>query len=697
MDSLLIFSPRGRARFRAAAIAAVCAVLVVCGLPTPAAAAEPGPVPATVASAEQQDDEAPPLALALGDDGVVTGSAFDAAATVANTTDADFRASDLRVSIGDALADNEAIEAWLDGSGGTARTEIASIPVEEIAPGESSSVSAPVPTENIPSGVYPVSAAYGGATAPITTRSIVIVTGDSPASVAMVVPITGPVAVAGLYSASTLGTLTGADGLLTAQLDAVDGTAAVLAIDPSIPASIRVLGSAAPATARAWLERLMSLENDRFALQFADADVSPQIAAGLDAPLAPTHLGFALEQATIDASDEPITLSSLTRIGDDAAPTVYWPSPGSATDDTVSTLVRGSAARVLVPASATDDGSAVLGDDALAYDDALSDALLDAARMSDAPTRARALTVAKAEIWLAAEQSGGPLLLALDRMGSDDLTTDDAGTEIVDGELDLSAEGLDEAIHAALDTPSTSHVGLDDVLAAGSGHVGVAATTEDPLREQAVVDYRAAEPGLAHIATALARPDHFLGQVRAEAQRLLSVSWATNPEGWLTRAEDFVALNADRAVAIDIQELQQPVQLLSAEAPMPVWIRNDLPYEAKVTVIATPDDPRLSIDRRTEIVANPDSVTRASIPIEARVGSGDVTVHYTLQSATGERIGPTRDVAVTVRADWERIAVVALALIVAGLFGSGIFRQVRRRKRERVESHSDDDIRGESA
>lgn len=693
MDSLLIFSPRGRLRLRTAAITAMSAALLAGTFPTPAAAAEPAAVPATVASTEQPDGDAPPLELALGDRGVASGSAFDASAVLTNTTDDDFRASDLRVSIGDALSDAAAIEAWLSGSGGTARTEIASMPVEAIAAGGSTTVSAPIPTKDMSSGVYPISAVYDGATAPVTTRSIVIVTGESDSAVGMVVPITGPVAVAGLYSASTLSTLTGADGLLTALLDAVDGTAAILAVDPSIPAAIRALGSQAPASARAWLDRLMSLENERFALQFADADVSPQIAAGLEAPLSPTHLGFALDQATIDASNEPITLSTLTRIGDGSSPKLFWPSPGSASNDAVAALVGSSSSRVLVPASSTDDGSARLGDDALAYDDELSGALLEAARMGDPSQRERALTVATAEIWLAAEQSDQPLLLALDRMGSDDLTTDDAGTEIVDGELDLSADGLRESVAAALTSPAMSPVGLADAVAAGTGHVSVTASDTDEARENAVVDYLAAEPGLEHIATALTTPDQFLGQVRAEAQRLLSVSWATNPDGWITRAEDFARLNADRAVAIDIQQIQQPVQLLSAEAPMPVWIRNDLPFEANVTVVATPDDPRLSIDRRTEIVANADSVTRATIPIEARVGSGDVTVHYVLQSPTGERIGPARDVDVTVRADWERIAIIALVVIVAGLIGFGSFRQIRRRKRERAEEHSGDGIR----
>jgi hypothetical protein len=70
-----------------------------------------------------------------------------------------------------------------------------------------------------------------------------------------------------------------------AQLDAVTGSNAVLAVDPAIVAAIRVLGTAAPASAVAWLSDLMTLPNPRFALQFGDADLATQIAAGLGAPL----------------------------------------------------------------------------------------------------------------------------------------------------------------------------------------------------------------------------------------------------------------------------------------------------------------------------------------------------------------------------------------------------------------------------
>ena len=96
----------------------------------------------------------------------------------------------------------------------------------------------------------------------------------------------------------------------------MEGTAAILAVDPAIPAAIRVLGTAAPASATEWLARLETLANSRFALQFGDADVAAQLQAGLARPLRPLSL-----QAYIDpANFAPVT-----------APT---PSPSATPDPT---------------------------------------------------------------------------------------------------------------------------------------------------------------------------------------------------------------------------------------------------------------------------------------------------------------------------------------------------------------------------
>jgi hypothetical protein len=135
-------------------------------------------------------------------------------------------------------------------------------------------------------GVYPLSAAYSSPTTgaqPLVAHSVLTVPDAASAAsgVGVVVPITAPPTTTGLLSADDLKALTADDGALRTQLNAVTGTPAILAVDPAIPAAIRVLGSSAPASARQWLADLLALPNSRFALQFGDADLATQIAAGL--------------------------------------------------------------------------------------------------------------------------------------------------------------------------------------------------------------------------------------------------------------------------------------------------------------------------------------------------------------------------------------------------------------------------------
>ena len=58
----------------------------------------------------------------------------------------------------------------------------------------------------------------------------------------------------GLLTADELAELTAPTGSLSNQLNAVEGTSAILAVDPAIPAAIRVLGTSAPASATEWLD-----------------------------------------------------------------------------------------------------------------------------------------------------------------------------------------------------------------------------------------------------------------------------------------------------------------------------------------------------------------------------------------------------------------------------------------------------------
>ena len=76
-----------------------------------------------------------------------------------------------------------------------------------------------------------------------------------------------------------------------------------IGIDPRIIASIRVLGSSAPPSATAWLQRLSEMPNEVFPLAYADADLAVQAQLDLPELLAPTSFSDALDPANFAAVD----------------------------------------------------------------------------------------------------------------------------------------------------------------------------------------------------------------------------------------------------------------------------------------------------------------------------------------------------------------------------------------------------------
>src|SRR5690606_239785 len=175
-----------------------------------------------------------------------------------------------------------------------------------------------------------------------------------------------------LLSADELAALTAPDGALTGQLDAVTGTDAILAVDPAIPAAIRLLGARAPQTATAWLDRLERLPNDVFPLQFADADPTVQAHAGLPELLTPLDHTPLLDptdfpQSTPGPTPEPSRTSSpqpelpdwgaLTAIFG-AESGILWPR-ADLTDDDLATFETylGAAPTTILPSTALDAGA----------------------------------------------------------------------------------------------------------------------------------------------------------------------------------------------------------------------------------------------------------------------------------------------------------------------------------------------------
>ncbi|WP_150954326.1 DUF6049 family protein [Microbacterium testaceum] len=689
--------PRRSLTRRLLATLAAGALVLGIALPaTAASAATPSPSPSASTSP-------PVLTAAPAANGILRpGEALSVVVSVAAGTSS-LSAVPVALSIGSTpLTDDAAVDRWLSGdASGITFQQIATGTLDATASGAQSTTTLTATgtdpaLANRGAGVYPVLATSSGLTAP----SVVVVPADGGAQtpIALVVPITAAPLTRGLLTANELAELTAVDGALSAQLDAVDGTAATLAIDPAIPAAIRVLGSAAPPTAVAWLQRLLALPNDRFALQFGDSDVAAQLHAGLTTPLAPTSLqnymaaaDFTQPAPAVSAVSTPDpapsstpgqptypSLSALLDIGV-ATPNVYWPATGSAGTDTVATLgALGSAddpTHVLLPSTSVSGGArqasaSVGGVSTPVYDAEVSRALADAAGQNDSTRRGASLAAAQAYLSIARAETGDqPVLAVLDR-----------GT-------DRSRVSLRATLGLAATAPGYTATTLRTVASLPASEVSLSAPTVDTARVDEVRTLLGDEQSVDQFASILDQPELLTGRERAEVLQVTNTSW----RGDAARQAVTDHRAATRTTLDSVGILSSDFRLVSSSAPLRPWVRNDLPWPVTVVMAVRTNDVRLRVQERTTIDAQASANTRVEVPVEARVANGEVSVDLQLYSASGVPIGAPQTVDVEVRAEWENIGIVAVIALVVGFLSLGVVRTVARRRRLRAEEASPQD------
>lgn len=709
--------PSARARLRSALAVAALLALAAPLTAAPAHAIETRQTGAAVAAVPSPTPTDQPeqlsgvteFTLSPVANGIVRpGDSLAVSVALQNGTDAAVLPVTVTLSVSAApLRDRAALSRWLAGD----TSEVTTTPVGSTdlaaVPSGGQQVSGIVLAPDDPAlagrtpGVYPLSATYDSPAGPVTSTSVMIVPDDTAAAVGIgvVVPITATAIGTGLLTSAELTELTSADGSLTGQLDAVEGTTAILAVDPAIPAAIRVLGSAAPQSATDWLARLEGLSNSRFALQFGDADVAAQLEAGLSRPMKPLSLQAYMNpadflptaaatpdpSATADPGAQPAdpdqpafpTLAEATSIGG-AREGVFWPATGTATPAVVATLggltIDDRSSLTLVPSTATvggADGSTVPGRaatadaDLLVYDADVSRELHDASVPGDNAVRGAPLTAAAAYLAFAVAETGGePIVVTLDR------------------DSDRSRIATRTAITSASQAPGVSPLTLGGVVARPPVGVEIADAAPEDVRAAAAAALVADEAELNRFATILDEPSLLTGPQRAEILQVLGLAWLPDTAGWEAALQTHRAATATTLDSVGILP-PSPINLFSAGAPIPIWVRNDLPYPVNVVLFATPDDLRLEVTRANEVTAGAQSNTRVQVPVQARVGTGEVSVQVQLRSRTLEPIGDAQVVDVNVRADWEGVGIVILSILVGGFLLLGVVRTVLRLRRGR--------------
>ncbi|MBI5162153.1 MAG: hypothetical protein HY996_12195 [Micrococcales bacterium] len=535
-------------------------------------------------------------------------------------------------------------------------------------------------------GPLPASAADSGGTRPTSVGA------NGRIGVAVIVPITVPRSTGGLLTADQLTKATADGGQLAQELDQVEGLQAenvplTLAVDPRIIASIRVLGTGAPPTARGWLDRLASLPN-AFPLAYADADPVLLGQAGRSDSLAPQDFGFALDPADFGpavATPSP-TPTATPAPGDRPAlpqtpqellawnwryDDIVWPASGTVVAADLPRLTAAGYGTVLLDQANADgatgrvalatSASASSGPTALVADSDLSAAASAVADAADFAEAERGIEPLRAAVTAAAADAGSAVrVVTLDREA-------DPRAFLQSMSITMSGAGADLVpLSAALNAPAVPATILDRPEPAG--------------RISAVVSVLNALDAEASFATVAVTPADVTAPRRLTFLALLGAGWVGD-EGWATRVSTFLRQSATLRSSVTITPSSSGLAL-GTNPQLPVAIRNQLDVPIRVYAIARPLRGNLVIPadrRRVEVTVQANSAQTGRIPTQS-VANGKVRVEVSLQSASGVSIGRPSTLSINVQAGWETAGTLIALVIVLGVFGFGVTRNILRRR-----------------
>lgn len=478
----------------------------------------------------------------------------------------------------------------------------------------------------------------------LTGRQVIIVVPDGlvipRANIAPIVTLTTAADGGVALRPEELQALTISGGPLDVVTGAVKTHPASLAIDSRITSSITVLGDQAPNEALLWASTLGSVGLTQFALPWADADPLGSLA---------------------------IDTLVYARLGE-----YPWIHGDAVTAAQLATLASRSASAVLLSSNAVVSDRAVvsLGETRIIRVDAQLSALATDALQAPTPLEAEADMQRAQGIIAYRALTGNQEILVFST-----------------GRLPATAIAprIDSVLGRFVSMPVSNSVPVPLTEPPTEELTGVMGTTPSRDTQDFYVAVRSLWEGDVAFATIASDPEGAVFGRWTRYQALLSSTWSDNPNGL---AADWERAQQDSAEFRNSVRVEQgsAITVLSDQTSLPVTIVNDLGSDAVVVLSVRPTTGILAVETpRIRLSVNANSFVRALIPVQS-LANGTVAVEFSLLTAGGEPIGDTVVIPVTIRAGWEGLISLALAIVVGGTFTFGLVRALQRRRRDTVVS-----------
>ncbi|MGO3778726.1 MAG: DUF6049 family protein [Canibacter sp.] len=544
----------------------------------------------------------------------------------------------------------------------------------------------------------------------------------------VVVPLVFPEEVWSLPTRSELSELFAENAKLPTLLKSAESAHATLAIDPRILVSIRGYGDEAPDNAQQFLSDLEASNLQSFLLQFGDADISAQAAAGRDKLMAPTGASFITRFAVDPSGDEDDTdtdtatntdadtdtdtdanqsasgnnennnentddktddnhdvntnsreeqqarddstgLLSIEQLSawNETAGATAWPADGEVNDSTISLIKTGDIEQVIVQDdNVTREGgprAEVSGLEALITDHEVNRETAAALDSSTETLQNLALSRTLALTALAASKGQDQgLVFTLDR-GS--IATSDDPAAVLDR---LSSASWLNLVDASQQPEGRATLDAQPVNTDRSDRLRAALERESTVRR---------------VGDTLVHPEYLTDYHRMRLLSLFATRWSTELSDFADVAESFRERDTDLMNGVEVIG-GTLTQVFGSSSRIPVQVRNSLPFEAVVHGLVVPANGALTVETTDlgEISIPAGESTTVLIPIQSRVTSGDSGIVVTLNSANGSRTLSTQTFEVSISSQVETVAVFILLAGAVLFVGFGVWRSVKRRRRE---------------
>lgn len=436
--------------------------------------------------------------------------------------------------------------------------------------------------------------------------------------------------------------LTIAGGAVDVVTGAVRNHPATIAVDGRITSSITALGDQAPPESLAWASTLGDVGLAQFGLPWADAD-----------PIA------SLEIDTL----------TYARLGE-----YPWIHGDAITNDELETLATRSASAVLLSSNAIPSDRAVvsIGQARVIRVDAQLSALATDALQAPTPLEAEA-DMQRAQGLIAYRALTGNQEILVFSTGRLPATA--------------IAPRIDAVLGRMVSMPVSNSVAVPLTAAPTEVLSSVLGTANPRDYQEFVTRVRALWEGDVNFSTIASDPEGAVFGRWTRYQALLSSTWRENPNGL---AAEWERANEDSREFRNSVRVEQgsAITVLSDQTSLPVTVVNDLPSDVVVILAVRPTTGILAVETpQVRLTIAPGDAIRTLIPVQS-LANGTVPVEFALFSAGGVPVGETVTIPVTIRAGWEGIISIGLAIIVGGTFAFGLIRAIQRRRADKRSTES---------